>query len=407
MVESYNHSASVNTKLNATLSERKRITEALKNASAEERTGLLEQAGKLKPEVQRLEAEKAEVEAVTTNLAAALPNTTHASTPIGDESKIRILDYINEENQYTSDKAHDHVDIARKLDLVDFETAAKTTGTGFYYLKNEAVLLELALTQYALSKAAAAGFTMMRCPDLIRSEFVPACGFQPRDNQGQQIYETDNGNLSLVGTAEIPLAALGVDKIFTTQELPQRYVAVGRAFRAEAGARGADTRGLFRVHEFTKIELFSFTTREQADEELEMILDLQKTIVKELGLCARRLEMPTEELGASAHRKFDIEAWIPSRNDWGEITSASNCTDYQARRLNARYRRTVPTDASGQPTASSMEFVHTLNATAIAVPRVLVAGFESWFSHGRIKIPACLQPFMGGMSEIGKREVSP
>ncbi|ORY77810.1 hypothetical protein BCR37DRAFT_382715 [Protomyces lactucae-debilis] len=328
-------------------------------------------------------------------LAYVLPNTSHPETPIGNESRVKILDYINEENQYKGkERPLDHVEVSSKLDLVDFDAASKTSGTGFYYLKNEAVELELALTQYALAKAKEAGFKLLRCPDLVRSEFVPACGFQPRDQAGQQIYEISSDNepsrLSLVGTAEIPIAALAVDKVFTPGQLPMRYAAVGRAFRAEAGARGADTRGLYRVHEFTKIELFSFSEQQSSQAEFEAIVKLQKQIIKELGLCARLLEMPTEELGASAHRKVDIECWIPSRDGWGEVTSASNCTDYQARRLNARYK-----------VAEGMRFLHTINGTAIAVPRILVAGLENWYKNGMVRIPRCLRPYMGGIKEFG------
>lgn len=387
--------------LNETLARRNAFSASIKSATKEDRPALLEQAAALKPEIQKLEHEMTELERQLLDKALLIPNTTHPATPIGNESKCKILSYINEENQYTSDEALDHVQIAERFDLVDLEIASRISGTGFYYLKNEAVLLELALTQFALKKAKDAGFKMMRCPDLVRSDFVPACGFQPRDANGQQIYETDEGALSLVGTAEIPLAALGVDKLFREKDLPKRYVAVGRAFRAEAGARGADTRGLYRVHEFTKVELFSFATSSKSDEELNVILELQKSIVADLGLCARVLEMPTEELGAAAHRKYDIEAWIPSRNDWGEITSASNCTDYQARRLNARYKLDKVEASENRP---STQFVHTLNGTAAAIPRLLVAGLESWTSHGRIKIPKCLQQYMGGMKEIGTRD---
>lgn len=387
--ERYTAFTAATTKLNGLLARRGQLSKAIQKADENEKEELLREASDLKPIVQSAEAEKNGLEEEVSLLASVLPNTSHPNSPVGDESKIKIIEYINEENQYTSDEPIDHVEIARRLDLIDFDTAAKTSGTGFYYLKNEAVTLELALTAYALEKARSAGFQMMRCPDLVRSEFVSACGFQPRDAHGQQIYQTMEG-LSLVGTAEIPLAALGTNKIYLEKELPQRYVAVGRAFRAEAGARGADTRGLYRVHEFTKIEMFTFCKPADSEQELEKIVRIQKSIVKDLGLCARILEMPTEELGASAHRKFDIEAWIPSRGEWGEITSASNCTDYQARRLNIRYK-----DGGRNP------FVHTLNGTAIAIPRLMVAGFETWFSHARIKVPECLHRYME--KDIGVR----
>lgn len=401
VANTYKVFASTVSELNDVLSQRNDLSVAIKSANDSNRPNLLSQAAAIKLKVRALEDRRAGAEAKMIELARVLPNTTHSATPVGNETKCKIVNYINEENQYTSDEALDHVELAKKYDLIDFECAARVSGTGFYYLKNEAVLLELALTQFALQKAKEAGYSMMRCPDLVRTEFISACGFQPRDSDGQQIYQVNDSDLSLVGTAEIPLAALAVDRLFAEKELPMRKVAVGRAFRAEAGARGTDTRGLFRVHEFTKIELFSFCTGDTSANELEKILELQQSITKDLELCARVLEMPSEELGASAHRKFDIEAWIPSRNDWGEITSASNCTDYQARRLNARVKRST---VSGSETGSSIDFVHTLNGTAIAIPRLLVAGLESWTSHGRVKIPKCLHPYMAGMTEIGTRD---
>lgn len=396
----YTRFAETTSELNEALARRNTLSSAIKTAEAEDRPSLIEEASKIKPHIHELETLRSEIEDRLLSLASTLPNSTHASAPIGNESKVKIVEYINSENQYTSDDALDHVEICKRLDLVDFDMAAKVSGTGFYYLKNEAVQLENALTQFALQRAVEAGFSMSRPPDLVRSEFIPVCGFQPRDAHGQQIYETSTGGLSLVGTAEIPLAALGLGVVFDENELPKRYVGLGRAFRAEAGARGADTKGLYRVHEFTKVELFSFCTPAQSESEFLHITQLQKRIVKELGLCARILEMPTEELGASAHRKYDIEAWIPSRNDWGEITSASNCTDYQARRLNTRYRPAV----TSLTATRALDFVHTLNGTAVAVPRFLVAGLESWTSHGRVKVPECLQPHMWGIKEIGKRE---
>lgn len=381
--------------LNDALAARNSLTKQIKSAGANEKPSLIEQAANLKPKIHELESRTSDLEEKLIALASEIPNTTHPKTPIGNASKVKIMDYINSENQYTSEKALDHIEIGKELDLIDFESASKVCGTGFYFLKNGAVLLELALTQFALAKASEAGFMMTRCPDLIRSEFVSACGFKPRDNEGQQIYETQttSGSLSLVGTAEIPLAALETSTTFQEDELPKRYVAWGRSFRAEAGARGQESRGLYRVHEFTKVELFSFCKPEQSEDEFTYITNLQKKIVKELDLCARVLEMPSEELSAPAHRKFDIEAWMPSRNDWGEITSTSNCTDYQARRLNIRYK---PNDSSKK----ASEFVHTLNGTAVAVPRIIIAGLENWTLNGRVRIPECLRPYIGGAKEL-------
>lgn len=455
-VDAYDRFSKGTGELNAALSRRNALTKGIKEAaSKEERQVLIDEAAQLKPRVQALQKQVADAEKAMTELAVVLPNTHSPHTPVGDESKVRILQYINEENQYraedelvsppadtctttTSSKTKsdaktvaaaaeaaqrrtstprllDHVEISRRFDLVDFETASRSSGTGFHYLKNAAVQLELALVQLALSRAMGRGFMPMRPPDLVRSEYVSACGFAPRDTAGQQqIYETfgDTPNsLSLAGTAEIPLAALGTDAVYDASTLPRKIVGHGRAFRREAGARGAETRGLYRVHEFTKVELFAFCTRDQAEGVYDEMAKLQRRLVRDLGLCARVLEMPTAELGNSAWRKSDIESWIPSRAAWGEVTSLSNCTDYQARRLNCRYKAPPPAaigkeanEAGGDKTAaaSGLEFVHTLNGTGVAVPRLLVSALEMWYEARKdvIRLPDVLKPYMGGLEVI-------
>ena len=361
-----------------------------KDPSARKR--LLEEALTLKTKLSLFEHEYS----VTINrlqyLLSAIPNQTHPSTP-STETEIDKIGELQE-----GKVAKDHVEIAEELDILDLPAGAKTTGHAWYYLKGMGVQLELALVSYAIDMAVRKGWKLVKTPDVVRTEIALACGFRPRDEEGDQIYRLahsplggvdsvkEEGSLCLAGTAEIPLAAMHIDQIFREDELPQRYVGVGTAYRAEAGSRGKESKGLYRVHQFTKVELFAWTTLQDSDKMLNEILELQREIVDGLGLHARILEMPPHELGNAAYRKYDIEAWLYGRQAWGEITSASNCTNYQSRRLNTRYR-----DWHGQ-----MQYVHTLNGTAIAVPRMIIAILENGLQEdGSVKIPDALEKYLG------------
>lgn len=236
---------------------------------------------------------------------------------------------------------------------------------------------------------------MMTPPSVVRSEVVNACGFKPNDqNNEKQIYELEGEKKSLTGTAEIPLAAFHASTTFPEgSSFPKKYVGVSRSYRAEAGASGKDTKGLYRVHEFTKVELFHFTTPEGASKELQQLKEMQVEIISELGLAAKVLNMPTSDLGSPAMQKYDIEAWMPGRGSWGELTSCSNCGDYQARRLGIRYKISKE---------SGSKHVSTLNGTAMAVPRVIVALIEQNYNPKtkEIRIPKVLQPYMDGKDKI-------
>ncbi|CAO3638972.1 unnamed protein product [Cunninghamella echinulata] len=290
---------------------------------------------------------------------------------------------------------------------MDLEQASKVTGSSFYYLQGIGAYLELALIQYAMDKAVQRGYLGIMTPDIVRSSIVNACGFQPRSGESQQIYRINNQQyqqqvndtdkhegedsaLCLVGTAEIPLAGKFMDKIVPENQLPKKCVGFSHAFRMEAGGRGVETKGLYRVHQFSKVELFAITTPEQSEDMIDEFKSLQEEIFTGLGLTFRILDMPTNELGASAYRKYDMEAWLPGRQKWGEISSTSNCTDYQARRLSIRYRPT-------HPTKENTLFCHTLNGTAMAVPRVIIAILESYqCPDGSIDIPKALQKWIPG-----------
>ncbi|KAJ7293111.1 hypothetical protein C8J57DRAFT_1490573 [Mycena rebaudengoi] len=287
----------------------------------------------------------------------------------------------------------DHVIIARKFGLVDFEGGATVTGHAWYYLMNEAALLEIALTNYALSVAMKHGFTPVTTPDVVRADIASRCGYH--------ITTTHGPELVLSATSEIPLGGMFANKIFPAATLPLKVVGLGRAFRAEAGARGTDTRGLYRVHQFTKVELFAVTKQEESEKMMEEIRMVQKAIFAGLGFPFRVLDMPTEELGASAYRKYDMEAWMPGRGSWGEISSLSNCTDYQSRRLHIRYRAV----GSSAPVMGALPFAHTLNGTAAAIPRLIIALLENgamFNEQGELTgllLPAVLRPFWIGGNE--------
>ncbi|RIA84888.1 seryl-tRNA synthetase [Glomus cerebriforme] len=358
---------------------------------------LIEEAKKLKQQIQQKESSLLEVEKELLKEALKIPNDTHFNTPIGNEKNAKLIKQIGEQIISSNDLSlKDHLTICKNLNLVNFDQASKVTGTSWYYLMNEGALLELALIQYGIEKAIKKGFTPIITPDVIKSEFSLACGFQPRDNekvsQNYFISNETSQNLVLSATAEIPLAGLYSNKILSYKELPIKLVGFGRAFRSEAGARGQDTKGLYRVHQFSKVELFAFTKHDQSDKMFEEIIELQEEIYKDLGLCFRIMDMPTYELGASTYRKYDMEAWMPGRGKWGEISSASNCTDYQSRRLNVRYKSD----------SNITEFVHTLNGTAVATPRLIMAILENFQKDDgkSIVIPKVLRKWMCNMDVI-------
>ena len=265
----------------------------------------------------------------------------------------------------------DHVALGEQHDLIDFEGGARVAGHGFYFLKNEAVLLELALQQYAIELLVREGFTPMITPDLARGDVLKGIGFIPRGPE-TQIYSVENHDLNLVATAEITLGGLYAGEIVEADELPIKLCGISHCFRTEAGAAGRASRGLYRVHQFTKVEMFAFTLPEQSEDMHNYFCDLECEIFDGLGIPYRVLDIATGDLGGPAYRKFDLEAWMPGRGDggeYGEVTSASNCTDYQARRLDIRYK------VKGE---KGTHLVHTLNGTAVAISRALIAILENY-----------------------------
>ena len=318
---------------------------------------------------------------------SSLPNLVHTSVPLTEPD---IVHWINPRDSYVPDELRDHVTIMTKKGMVDFQTASNVTGNSWYYLMNKGAQLEYALVSYALEKALASGFNMCLPPSIARNEVINACGFRPKDmNNEQQIYHINNTDLGLIATAEITLAGLGINQVLDLSQGPKKLVGVSRSYRAEAGARGRDTKGLYRVHEFTKVELFCWSKPAESEKVFEQLKDFQIDLVESLGLTAKVLNMPSNDLGAPAYKKYDIEAWMPGRGSFGEISSTSNCTQFQSRRMLTKYKNTE---------LNSLEYVHTLNGTAMAVPRVLLAIVENFYDPHteKIHVPEPLRKYMGG-----------
>ncbi len=334
----------------------------------------------LKPIEQRLRAE-----------LGRLPNLTHPDAPIAPTEDGSVeLRKVGTPRTFDF-KPKDHVALGKDLDLIDFEAGGKVSGTGFYFLKNDAVLLDLALQQFAMRKLVANGFTPIVTPDLARVAILEGIGFNPRGAE-TQVYSVENTDLCLIGTAEITLGGMHADEILDVERLPMKYAGISHCFRTEAGAAGRASRGLYRVHQFTKVEMFAFTEGSyEASGAMHLeLLRIEEEIFTELGIPYRVLDICSGDLGGPAYRKFDLEAWMPGRGDggeYGEVTSTSDCTDYQARRLNIRYK------PSGQ---KGTKFVHTLNGTAVALSRALIAVLENYQrADGLVDVPEVLRPLMG------------
>lgn len=378
-----------------------------KGLDAQARAALVDAGRALKDALADLEARAAAAENLLQVEAQKLPNVSHPAVPVGGEEDSTELRVVGERPAFASFEPKDHLELSALLgNLVDFDAGAAAAGAKFVYLRGAAARLELALCTWALNEACAAGFEPMTTPDLVRSSVLERCGFQPRaDNT--QVYSVADSPLCLTGTAEVPLAAVHAGQVVDEAALPIRMAAFGHCFRTEAGAAGQASRGLYRVHQFSKVELFVLSTPEQSEAILDELLAFEERLFGALGLQYRVLDIATGDLGAPAARKFDVEAWMPGMGRFGEVSSASNCTDYQARRLGIRYRPSSAVGGgeegkkAGKEKAAATEFVHTLNATAAAVPRLVVAIIENFQDErGWVTVPEVLRPYMGGMAVI-------
>jgi len=340
-------------------------------------------------QAETLEKKEKEIEAELIALLKTIPNMTHPDAPVSTDPAGNVVLRRWGEPRKFDFPPRDHVALCESLELADFEAGAAVAGQKFYFLKNEAVLLELALVQYAMKTLIAHGYTPIITPDVARVDVLEGIGFIPRGPE-TQIYSIENTDLCLIATAEITLGGMHRDKIFEDRDLPKKYVGLSHCFRTEAGAPGRDARGLYRVHQFTKVEMFAFCTAEQSEGIHRELLAIEEKIFQGLGLPYQVIDTCTGDLGGPAYRKYDLEAWMPGRGqggEYGEVTSTSNCTDYQARRLGIRYR------TAGQ---KGTKFAHTLNGTAIAVTRAILAILENnQQADGSVVIPEVLRPWTG------------
>lgn len=367
--------------------QQKDVSARIPKATADERPALIEQGKVLRDEVSAIDEQLRVVEEQLRSEQARIPNLTHPEAPIGGEADAREIRVWGRRPEF-SFPVKDHVELAAGLDLIDFEAGARVAGSGFYFLKNDAVLLEMALVQFALTKLRGEGFTLFTTPDLARDSVLEGIGFTPRGSE-TQIYSVADTDLSLVATAEITLGGIQKDQTLEQSVLPLKYAGLSHCFRTEAGAAGRATRGIYRVHQFTKVEMFGYAGPDVKDSDAlhQEILRIEEEIFQALGIPYRVIDTASGDLGGPAYRKFDIEAWMPGRGEYGEVTSASNCTDYQARRLNIRCR---------SQERKGTQYVHTLNGTAISCARAIIAVLENYQQEdGTVVVPEVLRPWVG------------
>lgn len=356
--------------------------QAERNKVSKERN--IERGKEIKQELQNLEPKLNEAEETFFAKLNEIPNLPFDDVPVGKGEEENVeLRKVGDIPQFNF-KVKDHLQLATELDLIDFEAGAKVAGSQFYYLKNEAVLMEMALLQFGLELLLQKGFTLVMTPDLAKSRYYLGTGYLPKGDEAQ-IYEIEGQDLGLIATAEVTMAGYHADEVLREKDLPKKYAAVSHSFRQESGSYGKYSKGLYRVHQFTKLEMFAYATPEQSAEIHQEFLQIEEEILEALKIPYRVLEMCTGDLGAIAAKKYDLEAWMPGRNDYGEVTSTSNTTDYQARNLNIKYQA-----------GDHNEFVHMLNGTAIAMSRIPVAILENYQQEdGSVLVPEVLQKWVG------------
>ena len=347
----------------------------------------IEEGKKVKAELAGLEEDLDKVELEYKSALKSVPNIIFEDVPLGgEECSVEIKSWGGQKKDGV-----DHLDYAVKRDWVDFERGAKVAGTKFYYLKNELALLENALIQFGLKKVLEKGFNFITVPDLVSSKVLEGTGFNPRTSDQSDEYFIEGEDLALIATAEIALTGYHVNEIIDEKDLPLKYAGLSACFRKEAGSAGKHTRGLFRVHQFNKLEMYVFCLPEKSKEMHEMILATEEEIWQELGIPYRVINIAAGDLGAPAAKKYDIEYWSPVDQTYRELTSCSNCTDFQARNLNIRVRRED----------GSVEVLHTLNGTAVSLARTMVAVIENYATlDGKLKIPEVLKPYLNNKEEL-------
>ncbi|HEU4494993.1 MAG TPA: serine--tRNA ligase [Rubrobacteraceae bacterium] len=351
----------------------------------EARQRLIAESRTIKDLIPEREAELTGVEERLREELLKIPNMTHPDAPLGKDDSENVEIRRWGDIPTFAFEPRDHVELGEALGIIDFDAGARVAGSKFYFLRGDAVLLELGLVRYAMDILTRRGYQPTITPDLARDEMLVGTGFIPRGPE-TQIYSVEDSDLSLIATAEITLAGSLTDEIVDNDELPIRLAGLSHCFRTEAGSHGRASRGLYRVHQFTKVEMFAFTAPDRSDEMHAEMLGIEERIFQGLGLPYRVVDICTGDLGGAAYRKFDLEAWMPGRDDYGEVTSTSNTTDYQARRLKIRHRKD-----GGRP-----QLLHTLNGTALAISRVLIALLEVYQREdGSVALPEMLVPYVG------------
>ena len=362
--------------------EQNALSKSVGGAKGDEKTALLERAKGLAGQVKEADAKRATTETQFRELALGISNIVDPQAPVGGEEDFTVLEEIGKPRNFDFEPK-DHVELGKILGAIDTERGAKVSGARFYYLTGVGALLELALVNYAITMATKAGFIPVIPPVLVKPAAMEGTGFLGQ--AAENVFHLKDDDFYLVGTSEVPLAAYHMDEILDSAKLPLRYSGYSPCFRREAGSYGKDTRGIIRVHQFEKVEMFSFCPPEEAAAEHKRLLNWEKEFLNAMEIPYRVIDVATGDLGSSAIRKFDCEAWIPTQKAYREVTSTSNCTDFQARRLNIRVR--------GENGTSP---VATLNGTLVAVPRMIVAILENHQqSDGSVLVPKALQPFLG------------
>ena len=363
--------------------EQNTLSKSVGAAKGDEKTALLEKAKVLSAQVKAAEATASELAEKSQAILLQIHNLIDPEAPVGGEEDFTIIEHVGTPRDFAADgfEARDHVEIGKILKAIDTERGAKVSGSRFYYLTGMGAMLEFALVNYAISSATKAGFTPVIPPVLVKPPAMEGTGFLGQ--AAENVFHLEEDDFYLVGTSEVPLAAYHMDEI--VDNLPLRYAGYSSCFRREAGTYGKDTRGIIRVHQFDKVEMFTFCKPEDAKAEHLRLLQWEKDFMNAMEIPYRVIDVASGDLGASAIRKFDIEAWIPTQNAFREVTSTSNCTEFQARRLNIRYRE-----------ESGTKSVATLNGTLVAIPRMIVAILENHQNpDGSVNVPAALRPFLG------------
>ena len=359
------------------------LSKSVGAAKGDEKNSLLESAKQLAAQVKAADSKRAAAEEIANKLVLSVANLIDPAAPVGGEADFKVIETVGKVRDFKAEgfEPKDHVELGKILKAIDTERGAKVSGARSYYLTGNGALLELALVNYAISMAVKNGFIPMIPPVLVKPAAMEGTGFLGQ--AAENVYHLTQDELYLVGTSEVPLAAFHMDEIL--EKLPIRYSGYSPCFRREAGSYGKDTRGIIRVHQFEKVEMFTFCKPEDAQDEHKRLLAWEKEFFNSLEIPYRVIDVASADLGASAVRKFDIEAWVPTQGEYREVTSTSNCTQYQARRLNIRYKE----DGVTKPVA-------TLNGTLVAVPRTIVALLENHQQKdGSVKVPKALVPFLG------------